>query len=136
MCGTAAPDCEGSLGRGRPSLLWRRDRVHTIVSGAVPPRRPETVVQGGARSAPDAAPDPLGCRVAASPVIMDGPGDRFVRSPRGGAPRGQSLGRGWSEEAMVAVPMLADFAVRLAFGLIAALSLTSWRAVPLRFFAI
>jgi hypothetical protein len=35
---------------------------------------------------------------------------------------------------MVAVPMLADFAVRLAFGLILALTLTSWRAVPLRFF--
>jgi predicted membrane channel-forming protein YqfA (hemolysin III family) len=30
--------------------------------------------------------------------------------------------------------MLADFAARLAFGLIAALTLTSWRAVPLRFF--
>ena len=37
---------------------------------------------------------------------------------------------------MVTVPMLADFAVRLAFGLIAALALTSWRAVPLRFFRI
>jgi hypothetical protein len=37
---------------------------------------------------------------------------------------------------MATVPMLADFAVRLAFGLIAALSLTSWRAVPVRFFRI
>jgi hypothetical protein len=37
---------------------------------------------------------------------------------------------------MLAVPMLADFAVRLAFGLVAALSLTSWRAVPVRFFSI
>lgn len=37
---------------------------------------------------------------------------------------------------MVAVPMLADFAARLAFGLIAALSMTPWRAVPLRFFRI
>jgi hypothetical protein len=35
---------------------------------------------------------------------------------------------------MVAVPMLADFAVRMAFGLILALTMTSWRAVPLRFF--
>jgi hypothetical protein len=30
--------------------------------------------------------------------------------------------------------MLTDFAVRLAFGLIVALTLTSWRALPLRFF--
>lgn len=37
---------------------------------------------------------------------------------------------------MVTVPMLADFAVRMAFGLVAALTLTSWRAVPLRFFRI
>jgi hypothetical protein len=37
---------------------------------------------------------------------------------------------------MVTVPMLADFAVRLAFGMIAALALTSWRSVPLRFFRI
>ncbi len=36
--------------------------------------------------------------------------------------------------AMVSVPMLADFAVRLAFGLIVALTLTSWRAVPVAFF--
>jgi hypothetical protein len=35
---------------------------------------------------------------------------------------------------MVAVPMLADFAVRMAFGLLLALTLTSWRVVPLRFF--
>jgi len=35
---------------------------------------------------------------------------------------------------MVAVPMLADVAVRVAFGLILALTLTSWRAVPVRFF--
>ena len=35
---------------------------------------------------------------------------------------------------MAAVPMLADFAVRLAFGLFVALTLTSWRAVPVRFF--
>jgi hypothetical protein len=35
---------------------------------------------------------------------------------------------------MVAVPMLADFAVRMAFGLILALTLTSWRVMPLRFF--
>jgi hypothetical protein len=35
---------------------------------------------------------------------------------------------------MVTVPMLADFAVRLALGLVLALTLTSWRAVPLRFF--
>lgn len=40
------------------------------------------------------------------------------------------------DEVMAHVPMLADFAVRLAFGLIAALSVTSWRAVPLRFFRI
>jgi hypothetical protein len=37
---------------------------------------------------------------------------------------------------MLAVPLLADFAVRLAFGLILALIGTSWRAVPLRFFRI
>src|SRR5262245_431994 len=37
---------------------------------------------------------------------------------------------------MVTVPMLADFAVRLAFGTIAALALTSWRSGPLRFFRI
>jgi hypothetical protein len=37
---------------------------------------------------------------------------------------------------MLTVPMLADFAVRVAFGLVAALALTSWRAVPLRFFRI
>jgi hypothetical protein len=35
---------------------------------------------------------------------------------------------------MVAVPMLADFGVRLGFGLIVALTFTSWRSVPLRFF--
>ena len=35
---------------------------------------------------------------------------------------------------MVTVPILADFAVRLAFGLISALCLTSSRAVPVRFF--
>jgi hypothetical protein len=35
---------------------------------------------------------------------------------------------------MLGVPMLADFGVRLAFGLIVALTLTSWRTVPLRFF--
>jgi hypothetical protein len=33
-------------------------------------------------------------------------------------------------------PMLADFAVRLAFGLTTILLLSSWRAVPLRFFQI
>jgi hypothetical protein len=37
---------------------------------------------------------------------------------------------------MRAVPLLADFGVRLAFGLIVALILTSWRAVPTRFFRI
>jgi hypothetical protein len=37
---------------------------------------------------------------------------------------------------MSALPILADFTVRLAFGLIMALLLTSWRAVPLRFFRI
>ena len=31
-------------------------------------------------------------------------------------------------------PMLADFAVRLAFGLATLLVLTSWRSVPLAFF--
>jgi hypothetical protein len=36
----------------------------------------------------------------------------------------------------MAVSMLADFAVRLAFGLDLALLLTSWRAVPPRFFRI
>jgi hypothetical protein len=35
---------------------------------------------------------------------------------------------------MIAAPMLADFATRLAFGLAAALALTSFRAVPLLFF--
>ena len=35
---------------------------------------------------------------------------------------------------MTVAPMLADFAVRLAFGLALALLLTSWRAVPLGFF--
>ena len=35
---------------------------------------------------------------------------------------------------MTVVPMLADFAVRLAFGLAVSLMLTSWRAVPLVFF--
>ena len=34
------------------------------------------------------------------------------------------------------MPLLADFAVRLAFGLVASLALTPWRAVPLRFFRI
>src|SRR5581483_5652214 len=38
------------------------------------------------------------------------------------------------DAAMVAVSMLADFAVRMAFGLVLASTLTSWRAVPLRFF--
>ena len=37
---------------------------------------------------------------------------------------------------MATVPLLADFAVRLVFGLIVALTLTSWRAVPPRFFRI
>lgn len=37
---------------------------------------------------------------------------------------------------MFTVPMLADFAVRTVFGLIGALAVTSWRAVPLRFFRI
>jgi hypothetical protein len=37
---------------------------------------------------------------------------------------------------MYAVPLLADFGVRLAFGLAVALLLTSWRIVPLRFFRI
>src|SRR5262245_2386656 len=37
---------------------------------------------------------------------------------------------------MRAVPLLADFAVRLAFGLIASLMLTSWMMVPPRFFRI
>jgi hypothetical protein len=37
---------------------------------------------------------------------------------------------------MITVPMLADFAARTAFGLVGALALTSWRAVPLRFFRI
>ncbi len=37
---------------------------------------------------------------------------------------------------MVTAPLLSDFAIRLAFGLIAALTLTSWRQVPLRFFRI
>jgi len=37
---------------------------------------------------------------------------------------------------MRAVPMLADFGVRLAFGLAVALVFTSWRTVPLRFFRI
>jgi hypothetical protein len=35
---------------------------------------------------------------------------------------------------MVAVPMLSDLGIRLAFGLIVALAMTSWRSVPLRFF--
>jgi hypothetical protein len=35
---------------------------------------------------------------------------------------------------MVSVPLLADFAVRLAFGVVVALTLTSWRAVPPAFF--
>jgi hypothetical protein len=35
---------------------------------------------------------------------------------------------------MVMMPMLADFAIRLAFGLAVSLLLTSWRAVPLTFF--
>ena len=37
---------------------------------------------------------------------------------------------------MVDVPMLADFGVRLAFGLSLSLSSTSWRQVPVRFFRI
>ena len=37
---------------------------------------------------------------------------------------------------MLSVPLLADFAVRLSFGLILTLLLTSWREVPLRFFRI
>jgi hypothetical protein len=37
---------------------------------------------------------------------------------------------------MYSVPLLADFAVRLAFGLILSLLLTSWHEVPLRFFRI
>jgi hypothetical protein len=35
---------------------------------------------------------------------------------------------------MIAAPMLADFAIRLAFGLAISLLLTPWRAVPLPFF--
>ena len=35
---------------------------------------------------------------------------------------------------MIIAPMLADFAIRLAFGLAVSLLLTSWRAVPLGFF--
>lgn len=35
---------------------------------------------------------------------------------------------------MNSAPMLADFAIRLAFGLAVSLLLTSWRAVPLTFF--
>lgn len=35
---------------------------------------------------------------------------------------------------MIATPMLADFAIRLAFGLALSLLLTSWRVVPLGFF--
>jgi hypothetical protein len=37
---------------------------------------------------------------------------------------------------MLTVSLLADFAIRLSFGLIVALILTSWRDVPLRFFRI
>jgi hypothetical protein len=37
---------------------------------------------------------------------------------------------------MSAAPLIADFAIRLAFGLTTALLLTSWRVVPLRFFRI
>jgi hypothetical protein len=37
---------------------------------------------------------------------------------------------------MLSVPLLVDFAIRLSFGLILALSLTSWHDVPLRFFRI
>src|SRR5262245_18324281 len=40
------------------------------------------------------------------------------------------------DRVMATVPMLADFAVRLVFGMIVALTLTSWRAVPPRFFRI
>ncbi len=47
---------------------------------------------------------------------------------------GPTDSRAFRAFSMVAVPMLADFGVRLAFGLIVALTLTSWRAVPLRFF--
>ena len=35
---------------------------------------------------------------------------------------------------MITAPMLADFAIRLAFGLAVSLLLTSWRTVPLGFF--
>ena len=35
---------------------------------------------------------------------------------------------------MITAPMLADFSIRLAFGLAVSLLLTSWRAVPLAFF--
>jgi hypothetical protein len=35
---------------------------------------------------------------------------------------------------MITAPMLADFAIRLAFGLAVSLLMTSWRAVPLGFF--
>jgi hypothetical protein len=37
---------------------------------------------------------------------------------------------------MLSVPLLADFLVRLSFGLILTLFLTSWREVPIRFFRI
>ncbi len=37
---------------------------------------------------------------------------------------------------MLSVPLLADFSVRLSFGLILTLILTSWREVPIRFFRI
>ena len=37
---------------------------------------------------------------------------------------------------MRTVPLLADFSIRLSFGMIMALALTSWREVPLRFFRI
>src|SRR5262249_4896724 len=45
-------------------------------------------------------------------------------------------GIGTEGASIMAVSMLADFAVRLAYGLDLALLLTSWRAVPPRFFRI
>jgi hypothetical protein len=62
--------------------------------------------------------------------------DRVIRliALESGFPRMRRDSEAHQDPAMVNVPMLSEFSVRLAFGLIAALALTPWRIVPLRFF--
>ena len=63
-------------------------------------------------------------------VGIDGGAEHGLTSPR------WPVSRKYQGVAMRYVPLLADFSVRLSFGLILALLLTSWREVPIRFFRI